>query len=36
MRVKSGDKQKLLLLLAIPIAIEFGLGWALYLLFWKA
>lgn len=27
---------KLLLLLAIPIAVEFGLGWTLYLLLWKA
>ena len=27
---------KLILLLAVPIAVEFGLGWTLYLLFWKA
>jgi hypothetical protein len=33
MRVKSDDSQKLFLLLAIPIAIEFGLAWTLYLLF---
>jgi hypothetical protein len=26
---------KLLLLLAIPIGLEFGLGWTLYLLFRK-
>jgi hypothetical protein len=36
MCVKPDDRQTLLLLLAIPIAIEFGLGWTLYLLFWKA
>jgi hypothetical protein len=26
---------KTLMLLAIPIAIEFGLAWTLYLLLWK-
>jgi hypothetical protein len=36
MRVKFEDNQKLVLLLAIPIAIEFGLGWTLYLVLWKA
>jgi hypothetical protein len=36
MRVKFHDNHKLLLLLGIPIAIEFGLGWSFYLLFWKA
>jgi len=36
MREKSDDNQRLLVLLAIPIAIEFGLAWTLYLLLWKA
>ena len=36
MRLKFEDNQKLVLLLAIPIAIEFGLGWTLYLVLWKA
>jgi hypothetical protein len=36
MRLKFEDNQKLVLLLAIPIAIEFGLGWTLYRVLWKA
>ena len=36
MRLQFEDNQKLVLLLAIPIAIEFGLGWTLYLVLWKA
>jgi hypothetical protein len=35
MRAKP-TKFKLLVLLAIPVALEFGLGWTLYVLFWKA
>ena len=34
MPVKSVNTQKLLLLLAVPIAIELGLAWTLYFLFW--
>jgi hypothetical protein len=33
---KSHDNQRLLVLVAIPIAIELGLAWTLYLLLWKA
>jgi hypothetical protein len=36
MRLKFEDNQKLVFLLAISIAIEFGLGWGLHLVLWKA
>ena len=34
MPVKSVKGQKLLSLLAVPIAIELGLAWTLYFLYW--
>jgi hypothetical protein len=34
MRLKRDGRQTFLLLVAISFAIEVGLGWTLYLLFW--
>jgi hypothetical protein len=36
MGAKRDDHRILLLLLALPVVIEVGLGWTLYLLFWNA
>jgi|HubBroStandDraft_6_1064221.scaffolds.fasta_scaffold506125_2 hypothetical protein len=36
MHLKSGLDAKLYFVMAIAIATEFGLAWALFRLFWKA